>query len=170
MTVRTSVLWKIKTHMAKKWPEKVVQRSYKGTFVFKTVFDIYLVLLFGFQVINGFSSIFISCKSRMFCSSEVCKGNSLGVLNLFRRLKYVIPKHIIRNNTAIIKNDIVTVDPEEAFFALVLIFLVDWTAAVFSVVETKVTSISFGVVILEVNVVSSFFEFLKIWWILTCWF
>ena len=98
----------------------------------------------------------------MFCSSEGCEGNSLGVLNLFRRLKYVIPRNIIRNITAIIKNDIVTVDPEEAFFALVLIFLVDWTAAVFSVVETKVTSISFVVVILEVNVVSSFFEFLKI--------
>ena len=47
------------------------------------------------------------------------------VLNLFRRLKYVIPKNIIRNITAIIKKDIVTVDPEEAFFALVLIFPVD---------------------------------------------
>ena len=28
MTVRTSVLWKMKIHMAKKWPEKVVQRSF----------------------------------------------------------------------------------------------------------------------------------------------
>ena len=28
MTVRTSFLWKINTHMAKKWPEKVVQRSF----------------------------------------------------------------------------------------------------------------------------------------------
>ena len=28
MTVRTSVLWKINTHMAKKCPEKVVQRSF----------------------------------------------------------------------------------------------------------------------------------------------
>ena len=87
--------------------------------------NINLVPLFGFQVIYGFSSILISYKSRMFCSSEVCRGNSLGVLNLFRRLKYVIPKNIIINITAIIKKDIVTVDPEEAFFDLVLIFLVD---------------------------------------------
>ena len=28
MTVRTSVLWKMNIHMAKKWPEMVVQRSY----------------------------------------------------------------------------------------------------------------------------------------------
>ena len=28
MTVKTLVLWKINTHMAKKWPEKVVQRSF----------------------------------------------------------------------------------------------------------------------------------------------
>ena len=28
MTGRTSVLWKTKTHMAKKWPEMVVQRSF----------------------------------------------------------------------------------------------------------------------------------------------
>ena len=28
MTVRTSVLWKIKIHMAKKWPEKVGPRSF----------------------------------------------------------------------------------------------------------------------------------------------
>ena len=28
MTVRTSVLWKINIHMAKKWPEKVIQRSF----------------------------------------------------------------------------------------------------------------------------------------------
>ena len=28
MTVRTSVLWKIHTHMAKKWPGMVVQRSF----------------------------------------------------------------------------------------------------------------------------------------------
>ena len=61
----------------------------------------------------------------------------------------------------------VTVDPEEAFFAFVLIFCFDWTAVVVPVVETKVISTSIVVV---VNVVSSFFEFLKIWWILTCWF
>ena len=28
MTVRASVLWKMNIHMAKKWPEKVVQRSF----------------------------------------------------------------------------------------------------------------------------------------------
>ena len=28
MPVRTSVLWKMKIHMAKKWPEKVAQRSF----------------------------------------------------------------------------------------------------------------------------------------------
>ena len=28
MTVRTSVLWKMNIHMAKKWPEMVVKRSY----------------------------------------------------------------------------------------------------------------------------------------------
>ena len=28
MTVRTSVLWKMNIHMAKKWPEMVIQRSY----------------------------------------------------------------------------------------------------------------------------------------------
>ena len=32
MTIRTSVLWKIHTHMAKKWPGMVI---YKGTFVSK---------------------------------------------------------------------------------------------------------------------------------------
>ena len=128
------------------------------------VIGIYLVPLFGFQVIYGFSSILISCKSRMFCSSEGCKGNSLGVLNLFRRLKYVIPKNIIRKITAIIKKDIVTVDPEEAFFDFVSIFPVGWTAAAFSVVET---SISFLVLISEVGVVSSLFEFLKLWLIQT---
>ena len=56
----------------------------------------------------------------MFCSAE--KGKLFVVLNLFRRLKYVIPKNIIRKITAIIKKDIVTVDPEEAFFDFVSIF------------------------------------------------
>ena len=28
MTVKTSVLWKINTHMAKKWPENVIHRSF----------------------------------------------------------------------------------------------------------------------------------------------
>ena len=37
MTVRTSVLWKISTHMAKKWPGMVVQRTFiKGhSFVYR---------------------------------------------------------------------------------------------------------------------------------------
>ena len=149
---------------------KLIQKFWLYNPLFSKIINvhcIYFVPLFVFQVIYGFSSILISGKSLMFCSSEGCKGHSLGVLDLFWCLKYIIPKNIIRNITAIIKNDMVTVDPEEAFFAFVLIFCFDWTAVVFPVVETKVISTSFVVV---VNVVSSFFEFLKIWWILTCWF
>ena len=42
MTVKTSVLWKINTHMAKKWPEKVVQRSFikEHSFPFRLQFKI----------------------------------------------------------------------------------------------------------------------------------
>ena len=47
MTVRTSVLWKIDTHMAKKWPGMVVQRTFiKGhSFVYR----LYSKLEFFFQ-------------------------------------------------------------------------------------------------------------------------
>ena len=40
MTVRTSVLWKILTHMAKKWPGMVVQRSFikEDSFVYRLYF------------------------------------------------------------------------------------------------------------------------------------
>ena len=36
MTVATSVLWKINTHVVKKWPEKVIQRPF---FHFESVFN-----------------------------------------------------------------------------------------------------------------------------------
>ena len=36
-SIRTSVLWKINTHIAKKWPEKVVKKSFikEHSFVYR---------------------------------------------------------------------------------------------------------------------------------------
>ena len=41
MNVRASVLWKINTHMVKKWPEKVRQRSFikEHSFVYRLYVD-----------------------------------------------------------------------------------------------------------------------------------
>ena len=42
MIVWTSVLWKMKIHMAKQWPEMVVEQSFRSNFHFETLFTCFV--------------------------------------------------------------------------------------------------------------------------------
>ena len=45
MTIWTSVLWKINIHMAKRWPERVLQQSFISIFHFRSDYSIMLYLV-----------------------------------------------------------------------------------------------------------------------------
>ena len=82
MTVRTSVLWKMKIHMAKYWPEKVVQRSFIKEHSFPI--GLYLVVVWSstVQTNQGFEKILNKhrCSRATFFSFRT--GNSLSFKEL----------------------------------------------------------------------------------------
>ena len=69
MTVRTSILWKMNMHMAKKWPEKVVQRSFIKRHSFRNS------LYYAFPFCMGYLIIYIFDWNKWFLHMEKTAGN-----------------------------------------------------------------------------------------------